>query len=62
MAKLVIRTINGNVIEAPMEAWIVALINNSPPNIQQDVFADVGDPTKVSLEVVFHQYSKFHAN
>jgi hypothetical protein len=41
MAKLRIHTANGSNIEAPFEAWVVALINALPAPVQQDVFRRV---------------------
>lgn len=41
MAKLVIHTKNGNSIEAPFEAWCVAIINSVPAAIQQEIFLRV---------------------
>jgi len=49
MAKLVIHTLNGNSIEAPFEAWVVALINSLPPPVQQEVFARVSQMQGASL-------------
>lgn len=49
MAKLAIHTNNGNVITAPFEAWVVALINSVPEHIQQEVFKRVSQLEGVSL-------------
>lgn len=49
MAKLVIHTTSGNTIEAPFEAWVVALINALPPALQQDVFKRVVNMQGASL-------------
>ena len=49
MAKLVIHTQNGNVIIAPFEAWIVALIGSLPTNIQQEIFKRVSQLEGTSL-------------
>ena len=49
MAKLVIHTQNGNVIIAPFEAWIVALIGSLPTNIQQEIFKRVSNLEGASL-------------
>jgi len=51
MAKglLVIHTQNGNVITAPFEAWVVALINSLPTNIQQEIFKQVSQLDGASL-------------
>ena len=49
MPKLAIRTANGNLITAPFEAWVVALINALPPATQQDVFKRVAQLEGASL-------------
>ena len=49
MAKLIIHTQNGNVITAPFEAWVVALINSLPTNIQQEIFKRVSQLDGASL-------------
>jgi hypothetical protein len=49
MAKLVVHTQNGNVITAPFEAWVVALINSLPTNIQQEIFKRVSQLDGTSL-------------
>ena len=49
MAKLIIHTLNGNVITAPFEAWVVALINSLPTNIQQEIFKQVSQLEGASL-------------
>ena len=51
MAKglLVVHTQSGNVITAPFEAWVVALINSLPTNIQQEIFKQVSQLDGASL-------------
>jgi hypothetical protein len=49
MAKLCIHTLNGNTIQAPTEAWLVALINALPTATQQDVFRRVAQMEGASL-------------
>lgn len=49
MAKLVIHTQSGNTIEAPFEAWVVALINSLPNHVQQDVFKRIATMHGASL-------------
>lgn len=41
MARLVIRTQSGSTLEAPFEAWVVAVINSLPRDVQQAVFKRV---------------------
>ena len=49
MAKLCIHTANGNTIEAPFEAWVVALVNALPTPVQQDVFKRISQMHGASL-------------
>ena len=49
MAKLVIHTKNGHAITAPFEAWVVALINALPENIQQDAFKRIAQMEGATL-------------
>ena len=49
MARLRIHTRNGNTIEAPFEAWIVALINTLGPDVQQELFKRVTSMQGASL-------------
>lgn len=49
MSKLVIHTRSGSTIEAPFEAWVVALINALPDELQQKVFACVAQLEGASL-------------
>ena len=41
MAKLAIHLNNGTTLEAPFEAWLVALINTLPEPMQQELFRQV---------------------
>jgi hypothetical protein len=41
MAKLVVHLKNGTNLEAPFEAWLVAMINVLPDNLQQELFRQV---------------------
>ena len=49
MAKLAIHARSGDTITAPFEAWVVALINSLPPNLQQEVFKRVAQLEGASL-------------
>jgi len=49
MAKLIIHTRNGNLITAPFEAWIVALIDSLPEHLRQEVFKRVSQLEGASL-------------
>lgn len=49
MSILNIHTNSGHTIAAPFEAWVVALINALPPNLQQDVFKRVSRMDGASL-------------
>ena len=49
MPKLAIHTRSGDTITAPFEAWVVALINSLPPNLQGEVFKRVSQLEGASL-------------
>jgi hypothetical protein len=49
MPKLAIHTRNGSLITAPFEAWVVALIDALPEQIQQDIFKRVSRLEGASL-------------
>ena len=49
MAILSIHTRSGHQINAPFEAWVVALINALPPQLQNDLFARIQQMEGASL-------------
>ena len=49
MAKLIIHTKSGNSIEAPFEAWVVAIINSLNTNTQQEIFLRVASLNGASV-------------
>ena len=49
MAILSIHTSSGHTINAPFEAWVVALINTLPPPLQNDLFTRIQQMDGASL-------------
>ncbi len=49
MAQLAMHTQNGHTITAPFEAWIVAVINSLPAQLQQELFQRVAQMDGATL-------------